>query len=185
MSTLHGPTGHRPIDPGEPGLTLILGDEGSGKTAMLRRIAESARGTVCWWDPQTVSDEQQTALQCLSDRADGFPRWNEALAREAIEALRLDEHLDKALFMLSTGTRRKLALVAAWASRADHVLLDLPFAALDARSRQALAGRLMRQASDPQGASWVITDYERPPGLAPGLPIRVIDLGEGAPRSAP
>ena len=94
-------------------------------------------------------------------------------------AFRLDEHLDKRLFMLSTGTRRKLALVMAWASGADLVLLDQPFAALDGRSREALLERFRQQMSLP--AMWVVADYEWPEGLAtdpPNTGFGVIDLGD-------
>jgi len=108
-----------------------------------------------------------------------FARWNEVAADEAMAAFRLDEHLDKRLFMLSTGTRRKLALVMAWASGADLVLLDQPFAALDGRSREALLERFRQQMSLP--AMWVVADYEWPEGLAtdpPNAKFGVIDLGD-------
>jgi hypothetical protein len=42
--------------------------------------------------------------------------------------------MDKKLFMLSTGSKRKVWLAAGFASGADLLLLDEPFAALDAPS---------------------------------------------------
>lgn len=173
-----------------PGLTVIRGGEGRGKTSLLRLLAgrlppcagrfeRSDALTVVWNDPADAQDELQTARDWLSAQAGCFAQWNDAAAHEAMAAFRLDEHLDKRLFMLSTGTRRKLALVVASASGADLVLLDMPFAALDGRSREALLERLRCQMSRP--ALWVVADYECPKGLAidpPNTGFGVIDLGD-------
>lgn len=174
----------------KPGLTLVRGGEGRGKTSLLRllagrlspcagRLERSHALTVVWNDPTDPQDEQQTGRSWLRAQVGCFAQWNEAAADEAMVAFRLDEHLDKRLFMLSTGTRRKLALVMAWASGADLVLLDQPFAALDGRSREALLERFRQQMSLP--AMWVVADYEWPEGLAtdpPNTGFGVIDLGD-------
>lgn len=173
-----------------PGLTFVRGGEGRGKTSLLRllaerlspcagRIARSKSLTVVWNDPADVLDEQQIARDWLREQRGCFEAWDESEARDAISALRLQEHLDKRLFMLSSGTRRKLTLVVAWAARADLVLLDTPFAALDARSRDALLERLKRQRGLLQ--MWVVADYELPESLAtdpPNAGFGVVDLGD-------
>jgi len=201
-----------------PGLVVVRGGEGRGKTSLLRVMAgrlqpetgsvlRSNGLTVVWNDPQDAQDEQLSARAWLDVQSGCHVHWNAAAARASIEALRLQEHLDKALFMLSTGTRRKLALVVAWASQADLVLLDNPLAALDARSREALVGRLNQQIAPisneqngqtaigehgrPEAESarasaalrsvWVVADYEQPEGLmsdVPGARFGVIDLGD-------
>lgn len=173
-----------------PGLTFVRGGEGRGKTSLLRllagrlspgagRIERSKALTVVWNDPADVQDEQQVARDWLCEQRGCFPAWDEAEARDAISALRLQDHLGKRLFMLSSGTRRKLALVVAWAARADLVLLDTPFAALDARSCDALLLRLKRQRG--LLPMWVVADYELPESLAtdpPNAGFGVVDLGD-------
>jgi hypothetical protein len=75
-----------------------------------------------------------------------FGAWDASLEAVLIEDLALDEHMGKDLFMLSTGTRRKLGSVAAFACGADLSLIDMPFAALDAPAR-AVLGELLQEAA--------------------------------------
>lgn len=177
-----------------PGLTLIRGGEGRGKTSLLRLIAATPGLEVCWSDPALPPEDQMRARDWLGMQAKRFPGWDSACEQEAIEGFGLEEHLDKRFFMLSSGTMRKLALVTAHASRADCVLLDLPFAALDGRSRRWLAQRLTSQARDPQGRAWLVADYDWPEDMTghltdqmtdeitdqmtDRLPATVIDLGD-------
>ena len=114
------------------GLTLIEGDTGSGKTSLLRLLAGALRGTgeitlagrridtdpavwrreVCWIDPRDPAwdalhpDELMAAQRVLHPEFDGSA-WQRHL-----DAFDLQPHRAKAMFMLSTGTRRKVAL--AW-----------------------------------------------------------------------
>ncbi len=161
-----------------PGLTLIKGGEGRGKTSLLRRIAATPGFTAYWSDPALPSEDQTRARDWLGTQAQGFAGWDAVREQEALEGFALHEHLDKRLFMLSSGTVRKFALVAAYASRADCVLLDLPFAALDGRSRRWLAQQLERQAQDPRGSAWLVADYEWPQEMANLATVAVIDLGD-------
>jgi len=165
-----------------PGLTLIKGGEGRGKTTLLRRIAATPGFTVCWSDPAQPPEDQVQASDWLGAQARRFANWDAAREQEALKGFGLEAHLNKRFFMLSSGTMRKLALVAAHASRADCVLLDLPFAALDGRSRQWLAQRLERQAQDPQGCAWLLADYEWPADMGDQMTAQaaatVIDLGD-------
>jgi energy-coupling factor transporter ATP-binding protein EcfA2 len=82
--------------------------------------------------------------------------------------------LDKNIFMLSTGSKRKLYLAAAFASGAALTLLDTPFAALDKVSiRFALT--LLAEAAQDNTRLWVLADYAQPDGMT--LPT-LIDLGD-------
>jgi energy-coupling factor transporter ATP-binding protein EcfA2 len=99
------------------------------------------------------------------------------MARRCIEGLALNAHLEKSLFMLSTGTRRKLWLTAALAGNAELVLLDMPYAALDAASCRALNALLTEKAAQALQA-WVIADYTLPEGLSQAVLAGVVDLGE-------
>ncbi|MCY1378594.1 hypothetical protein D9M69_662440 [compost metagenome] len=86
----------------------------------------------------------------------------------------LQPHLDKPLYMLSAGSRRKVWLCAAFAAGTALTLIDQPFAALDAPSIRFLL-ELLQDAADHPSRAWVLADY-----LAPeGVPLaRVLTLGE-------
>jgi len=173
-----------------PGLTLIRGGDGRGKTGLLQILAgvrtPAAGGlhrmvqSVLWVDPTDDRDENVIAEHWLQARRAEFDDWDVQAERGCIEDFALAEHLHKSLFMLSTGTRRKLGLAAAFASCAQLVLLDMPCAALDARSCEALVGRLgeMAHRAAQLKRAWVIADYELPEGLMPELLSGVIDLGD-------
>ena len=66
--------------------------------------------------------------------------------------------------MLSTGSRRKVWLAAAFASGAGLTLLDQPFAALDKASMGVINELLQKAAGHPERA-WVVADYVAPPGV--------------------
>ncbi len=129
---------------------------------------------VFWADPGTAAHDALTCRDYLAAVQRYYPAFDEARLNLAIEGLSLAPHLDKNIFMLSTGSRRKLYLAAAFASRAALTLLDTPFAALDKVSiRFALT--LLAEAAQDNTRLWVLADYEQPEGMA--LPV-LIDLGD-------
>jgi ABC-type nitrate/sulfonate/bicarbonate transport system ATPase subunit len=81
--------------------------------------------------------------------------------------------MGKQLFMLSTGSKRKVWLTAAFASGAALLLLDEPFAALDAPSI-AFVKEQLQGISAHAGRAAVIADYAAPGGV---LLAGVIDSG--------
>lgn len=138
------------------GLVAVTGDEGSGKTRLLRRLGEQAGAL--WLDLSLPGQDEHTPLHVWAALAPRCPGWNAPLQQELVEALGLGPHLDKKLFMLSTGSRRKVALVGLLASGATVTCLDQPFAALDATS----AGVVREFLSDMAGhasRTWVVADY--------------------------
>lgn len=78
--------------------------------------------------------------------------------------MQLTPHLDKRLNMLSTGTRRKVGLVAALASGAVVTLLDQPFVSLDQASIRTLQEMLSDTYQDAARAC-LIAAYEKPPHM--------------------
>ncbi len=145
------------------GLTALVGDEGSGKTQWLRRLASCDLGAGSspglWLDLSLPGQDKQRPADVWSALKPQCPHWQANLLAELIEALQLQPHLDKQLFMLSTGSRRKVALAALMASGAPLTCLDQPFAALDRASIRVVREFLHDMADHPTRA-WVVADYE-------------------------
>lgn len=175
-----------------PGLSLIRGGDGRGKTSLLRLIAgelapgagrllRSAEAAACcsFEQPADPVHDPVLARAWLAERRAGrfAGSWLPALEVGLIEALDLSPHLDKPMYMLSTGSRRKLGLVAAAASGAPLTLLDTPYAALDARSGRVLS-ELLAEAADSKRRAWVIADYALPAGLDGIALAALIELGD-------
>ena len=173
------------------GVLGVTGDEGRGKSALLRLIAGELRpdaGSIrigapadpvaprqrlFWCDPQSDRHDGLVARDYLAMQRQGRPGWSEVALTAQLEGFALHEHLDKRLEMLSTGTRRKLRLAAALASGATLVLLDDPGAALDARSQRHLAEALRQHHDAPAGRLIVVTGHDDRlmPAVAPRLSL--------------
>jgi len=177
------------------GLVLVRGGGGRGKTSLMCVLAgelaadaghlqvggvwlheqpEAYRQQVCWADTRSAAHDALTCGDYLAKVQRHYPAFDEARLNRAIEGLSLAPHLDKNIFMLSTGSKRKLYLAAAFASGAALTLLDTPFAALDKVSiRFALT--LLAEAAQDNTRLWVLADYAQPDGMM--LPL-LIDLGD-------
>ena len=170
-----------------PGLSLVRGGDGRGKTSLLRLLAGAMQPTagrlrgvpeaVCFEQPADPAHDQTVARTWLDAVARRHADWNMACARDAADAFGLQEHIDKPLFMLSTGSRRKLGLVAAAASGAPLTLLDTPYAALDSASRRVVDA-LLREAAASTVQAWVVADPAQPAGLSGVHWAGLIDLGD-------
>jgi ABC-type nitrate/sulfonate/bicarbonate transport system ATPase subunit len=108
----------------------------------------------------------------LATQPERHPGFEPAIARELAEALGLSPHLDKPLYMLSAGSKRKVWLSAAMASGAPLTLIDQAFAALDAPSTRLLR-ELLTEAGEHPRRAFLLADHEAAPGLPWG---QVIDL---------
>ena len=155
-----------------PGLIAVTGGERSGKTSFLRRLSgdltalpgEVPHPDALWLDLRLPTQDDETPQQVWDTLRARSPKWNAALHQELIEALGLLPHLDKKLFMLSTGSRRKVALSGLLACGATVTCLDQPFAALDSASIKVIRAFLSDMAQHPT-RSWVVADYEADPQL--------------------
>lgn len=170
-----------------PGLTLVLGGDGRGKSTLLRAMAGMlepvsgtliGRGTAPYVpEPNDAARDGAVARDWLARERAAHAAWDVALEAGLLDAFALREHLDKELFRLSTGSRRKLGLVAAFAAGATLALLDTPFAGLDGPSR-AVLGELLADAAGHTTRGWVVADHALPPLLAGVRLAGTIDLGE-------
>jgi ABC-type multidrug transport system ATPase subunit len=155
-----------------PGLIIATGDEGSGKTTLLRRLSgdlpalagQAHCPDTLWLDLSLPGQDEQTPQQVWDALRLRCPLWNGPLQQELTQALDLLPHHDKKLFMLSTGSRRKVGLVGLLASGAKVTCLDQPFNALDAPSARVIRDFLTDMA-DHASRTWLITDYEKDPRL--------------------
>jgi len=169
-----------------PGVSLVTGDEQSGKTTLLRLLHGELKpqgGELRWAAGRGSSwrtQPEDPARNTLSAR-----QWWQALTAEPgrllstvraealAEGFGLAPHLEKPLYMLSAGSRRKAELCTAFALDADLILIDNPFAALDAPSSRFLI-QLLQEAASSTDRAWVLGDYEAPPGVPMAA---VISLG--------
>ncbi len=174
------------------GLTLLHGGESCGKTSLLRLMAgvlPAQTGTIEWrWlDPaQSLGQSPAPSVYWMDPRDaqhDGIAarayfdllraRFTD-FSQDALDALVLDlgltGQIDKPLYMLSTGSKRKVWLAGAFASRCRLTLLDEPFAALDQRSIAHVKAWLNRAAQDTE-RTCVFADYEAPEGVRIGHSI--------------
>ncbi len=168
-----------------PGVTLVRGGEGSGKTTLLRLLAGElpvqggdlqigdahlAQHRAAYLqqvfrvDPRSTDYDQITPFDYFRTLHRRYPGFDDPMVEGLVEGLSLAPHRDKPLYMLSTGSKRKVWLTAAFASGAAVTLLDEPFAALDKASIDFVKKLLLDAASHPVRA-WVLADYEVPTGV--------------------
>ncbi len=182
-----------------PGLTWVRGGDGCGKTTLLRLLAgdlaadagelrihgvrlsgdgAAYRAQVFWMDPRTAALDQISARDYFASLPPRYPQWDAQALDDAVQGLSLAQHIDKPMYMLSTGSKRKVWLAAAWAAGAAVTLLDDPFAALDKPSI-AYVLQLLRSASQHATRAWVVAHYELPADGQGSLPLAVqVDLGD-------
>ena len=140
-----------------PGLVAVTGDEGAGKTRLLRLLGEDP--SALWLDLSLPGRDDEAPAQVWDALRQRCPLWSMQLQQDLGEALDLHPHLGKKLSMLSTGSRRKVALVALLASGATVTCLDQPFAALDAASIRVIR-EFLADVADHATRTWVVADYE-------------------------
>lgn len=175
------------------GITYVVGDESTGKSTLLRLFAgdlkpQAGSIAVCgmlqcddlasfekhvfWIDPRTTEHDQISPNAYFDMQRKLYLTFDEPLLHELIEGLSLSDHVSKAMYMLSAGSKRKVWLAAAFASGASVTLLDEPFAALDKASINFLTERLetFKHSVD---RAWVIADYEIPQNLTANSTINL------------
>lgn len=142
-----------------------MGDEGTGKTRLLQALGAQPGAGALWLDLSLPGQDDATPGTVWAALKDSHPQWSQAVQDALVEAFQLQPHLDKQLFMLSTGSRRKVALVGLLSAGARVTCLDQPCAALDLASVKALRAFLQEQAGH-GSRTWVVADYEADPQLA-------------------
>jgi len=177
------------------GVTIIRGGDGRGKTSLIRLLAGEQKAhsgqlaingirldeqagqykqQVYYVDPRTEAFDQMTVPEYFASVRARFPGFDDAALPELLEGLSLTPHVEKKLFMLSTGSKRKVYLAGAFAAGAVVNLLDDPFASLDKGSINFVC-EVLAQFAEGDEQSWIASFYETPPEIAVNA---VIDLGD-------
>jgi len=178
-----------------PSVAMVLGGDGRGKTTVQRLLAgelqpdtgrlqlggvfsdeqpEAYRQQVFWQDPLSTVHDALTVADYLQSIQRAHPGFDETLLAEVMDGLSLGPHLHKNLFMLSTGSKRKVWIAAAAASGATLTLLDGPFVSLDQASINFFL-QLLNEATQQSTRIWVVADYVPPTDLTL---TTLIDLGD-------
>ena len=176
-----------------PGLTLLRGDESCGKTTLLRLLAseltpqagrlvlagldarsdpDGYRARVFWADPRSDALNDLTPRAWFTGLSQQHGAWDAAALQAHITGFLLQPHLDKPLYALSAGSRRKVLMAGALASGAPLTLIDEPVAGLDKPSVAYLAKALAHHGTQP-GRMVVVAHYE---ALAGAPWDQVVDL---------
>jgi len=155
-------------------LVGVIGPNGSGKSTLIKAIlgfvrpdfgevrifgkpAEQAKGSVAYvpqrgsvdWDfPVTVREV------ALMGRYGHVPWWRDlgrddvAAAEKALEMVRMKDFVHRQIGQLSGGQQQRVFMARALAQGADILLLDEPFAGVDAATERAILDvlRLSREA---------------------------------------
>ena len=156
------------------GITLLQGDTGSGKSTLLRLLAGEVqppdtlysghlalngqllaanptayRQQVCWFNPRDTAWDNSTPAALMAAQRALQPKLDTAAWQRHLSGFALGPHLNKPLYMLSTGSRHKAGLAVALAACSALTLLDEPTAGLDAASVAYLIEALNSVAGAP------------------------------------
>jgi NitT/TauT family transport system ATP-binding protein len=180
------------VAPGE--FVCLLGASGCGKSTLLNLVAGLAEPTagrieVAAERPALMFQEAAllpwlTAARNveLALRARGVGRAERrAEAARLLEVVSLGEQGDKRVHELSGGMRQRVALARALAQDSEVLLMDEPFAALDAITRDVLHQELTRLWAERQLSIVFVTHNVRE---AVGLGQRVVLMGSRPSRVA-
>ncbi len=173
---------------------VVRGPSGSGKSTLLRALAGLARveGTLAidgapWSGPEvTTMAPERRAIGWVPQDALLFPHLDVranclyGAAAPPAEADALAERLGIAALLersprdLSGGERQRVAIARALLRRPKLLLLDEPFAALDARTRDHVAAEIAAFEADERALRVLVTHDEGSPHLG-GEPYAIRD----------
>lgn len=169
----------------KPGLHLVLDDSGEEARRWLPLFAGAevpAQGQVScaginsqahradyfshvyWHNPRAGFVERDISAQSwLQGQAERWINWEEADCLRHCQGFGLLPFLRKPVWQLSTGSQRKLGLVAALSSGARLTLIEEPIAGLDSQSirylEQALDALAERQADGSLLPRWILVAH--------------------------
>jgi len=162
------------------GVSLIRSEESRGKSTLVQLLAaeifpqtgkitlnglDSAadqteyKKQVYFLDPRTNKFDHLTAIEYFSEVQKNYPEFDQSKIPTLIDGLGLTAHQNKALYMLSAGSKRKVWIAAGLASGAPLTLIDDVTAALDRESISFIINQLI-SLSQFDDRHIVITHYD-------------------------
>lgn len=176
---------------------VFVGASGSGKTTALNVFADliqptTGNATVFGQRPRNVRQRLgymfardalmpwRTALQNVEFGMElrGVPKdERRATARRLLGIMKLDRYTENYPSQLSQGQRQRVALARTWATSPDIVLMDEPFSALDAQTREELQAEFLNiWSSEKKSVIFVTHDLNEAVTLAD----RIIVFAKGS-----
>ena len=162
----------------------IVGDNGQGKTTLLRTIVHSLdprEGAMKWGygteigtyaqHVYTSLDERQTVIENLEYNSEAGTTRQELLAMAGALLFR-DEHINKKVKVLSGGERARLCMAGLLLGTANVLVLDEPGNHLDVETVEALA-----EAMDAYKGTVIFTSHDR--HFVSRVATRVIEVRDG------
>jgi iron(III) transport system ATP-binding protein len=193
-------------------LTAILGPSGSGKTTLLRILAGFERadtgtvriGTAVADGPGTYLPPERRRIGYVPQEGSLFPHLTVAAniafglshkerrrpgragqrAAELLDAVGLAGFAKHYPHQLSGGQQQRVALARALAIKPEVVLLDEPFASLDAHLRASVRADVQRLLSE-AGATTVLVTHDQDEALSTADRVAVLRRGRIAQCAAP
>ena len=180
------------VHPGEA--LLVRGPNGAGKSTLLRVIATAisptyGRGSVLGHDLAAGKDGIRARTELMGHRTRLYDdltaienlRFTAKLhgidpqhAADALEGVGLSRVARERVRGFSQGMRQRLALARAMLRSPDLLLLDDPYAGLDARARALLDGEILRARDE--GRTVILTAHEPSADL---VATRVVSMEAG------
>ncbi|NVI90884.1 ATP-binding cassette domain-containing protein [Actinomadura sp. BRA 177] len=164
-------------------VTEVTGHNGAGKSTLLRVIAGLRRPRVgvvvdrparVGYAPERFPVDQPFSVRAYLGHMAAMRRVPEDAVGAWAEQLRFDHLLDVRLPELSKGSAQKVGLAQALMDGPELLILDEPFAGLDAATRDALPELITGLAAS--GTTVVVSDHQRCIEVLPGIDrLRVAD----------
>ncbi|SNR75385.1 ABC transporter ATP-binding protein [Actinomadura mexicana] len=152
----------------EGSVTEVTGHNGAGKSTLLRVMAGLRRpcaGVVedrparVGYAPERFPVDQPFSVRSYLGHMAAIRRAPAGIGDVWAERLSFDHLLDVRLSELSKGSAQKIGLAQALMADPELLILDEPFAGLDAATRESLPGLISEFAS--RGSTVVVSDHQR------------------------
>jgi manganese/zinc/iron transport system ATP- binding protein len=166
MSAIVGPNGSGKstllraalgLVPADAGRSTVLGQP--AKQAMRRVAYVPQREAVDWDFPITVREVVEMGRYPSAGWIRRLGRQDRAVVAESLERVGMASFASRQIGQLSGGQRQRVFVARALAQQAELLVLDEPFAGIDARTEAALLG-LLAELRDREGRSVVMVHHD-------------------------